>query len=263
MFNKSAPKEQTPPTRQLPKHLAVIMDGNGRWAKERGLSRTSGHSEGGRRLDEIVSECRAIGIKYLTIYAFSTENWSRPNHEVSVLMHLMVQYLKTMDKKLVNQNISFLAQGTLDRLPRLVQSELRRVIALTNYENPDMYLNVSLSYGGRQEIVDATRAIAEKVKAGTIDPKTIDENTIRQHLYQPNVPDPDLLIRTGGDWRVSNFLLWEIAYTELFVTNTLWPDFHISKLHEALELYGNRERRYGMTSEQVGCLSPEQPGITL
>lgn len=254
------PKPSGPNGSKIPRHLAIIMDGNGRWAKERGLARTSGHSEGGRRLDEIVSECREIGIKYLTIYAFSTENWNRPSHEVSVLMHLMVQYLKTMDKKLVKENISFLAQGTLERLPRMVQSEIRRVINLTAFENPDMYLNVSLSYGGRQEIVDAARTIAKKVLAGEINADKIDESVVREHLYQPNVPDPDLLIRTGGECRVSNFLLWEIAYTELYITDTLWPDFRIEMLHKALNLYTQRERRFGMTSEQVVMSPTEAPG---
>lgn len=227
------------------------MDGNGRWAKMRGYGRTWGHREGARRVDEIVTECCRLGISYLTLYAFSTENWNRPVHEVNVLMRLLVQHLKTMDKKLLRNEVSLVAQGTLDRLPHFVQTELRRVIRSTQRPNPKLRLNLSLSYGGRQEIVDCAKAWIEKVRRGECSVDEITESNFREHLYHPDIPDPDLLIRTGGEWRVSNFLLWEIAYTELLVTDTLWPEFDAEALRGALADFGNRQRRFGKTSEQV------------
>jgi undecaprenyl diphosphate synthase len=227
------------------------MDGNGRWAKYRGYGRTWGHREGARRVDEIVTECCRLGIPYLTLYAFSTENWNRPMHEVNVLMRLLVQHLKIMDKKLLRNDVALVAQGTLHRLPHFVQAELRRVIRVTSQPNPKLRLNLSLSYGGRQEIVDCARAWAEKIHRGECLPDEITEENFRRYLYQPDIPDPDLLIRTGGERRVSNFLLWEIAYTELLVTETLWPDFNAMALRESLADYSQRQRRFGKTSEQV------------
>lgn len=235
----------------VPQHIAIIMDGNGRWAQDRAYGRTRGHREGAKRVDEIVTECAEIGVKYLTLYAFSTENWNRPAHEVNMLMRLLVQHLKTMDKKLLKNGVSLTAQGTLSRLPKFAQNELARVRELTARPQPKMRLNLSLSYGGRQEIVDATRQIAEKAQRGELSPSLIDENLFRAHLYQPDFPDPDLLIRTGGEYRVSNFLLWEIAYTELVVTQTLWPDFKVPELHQAIHEFNQRERRFGLTTAQV------------
>jgi undecaprenyl diphosphate synthase len=235
----------------LPEHVAIIMDGNGRWAELRGAKRTRGHQEGAKRVDEIVTACCELGIRYLTLYAFSTENWKRPAHEVNLLMRLLVHHLKTMDKKLIQNRVSLVAQGTLNRLPPFVQTELDRVVRDTALEHPQLYLNLSLSYGGRQEIVDGAKALAQKVKLGQCDPNDIDEAMFRAHLYQPGIPDPDVLIRTGGEWRISNFLLWEIAYTELVVMNELWPDFTPAKLSEALQVFGSRERRFGKTSAQV------------
>lgn len=227
------------------------MDGNGRWAENRGLGRSRGHREGALRVDDIVTECCRVGVRYLTLYAFSTENWRRPQREVNMLMRLLVQHLRRMDKKLVRNQVSLLAQGTLERLPTFVQTELDRVMKLTALEHPKLILNLSLSYGGRQELVDCMRAIARKVQSGEMGWEQIEESTLRSHLYQPSIPDPDLLIRTGGEYRISNFLLWEIAYTELFVTETLWPDFDPDQFGMALADFSKRQRRYGMTGKQV------------
>jgi undecaprenyl diphosphate synthase len=241
----------TLPAPALPEHLAIIMDGNGRWAESRGKLRISGHREGAKRVDEIVTEAAELGIKYLTLYTFSTENWNRPESEVSLLMRLLVENLKTMDKKLLKNGISLSAQGTLDRLPEYARKELERVVEITHRPDPKMRLSLALSYGGRQEIVDAVKAIANKVKEGEISPEAISEETIRTHLYHPHFPDPDLMIRTGGESRISNFLLWEVAYTELLVVNEFWPEFNSSSLHSALSSYGQRQRRFGKTSHQI------------
>lgn len=232
----------------VPAHIAIIMDGNGRWAEDRCLGRTWGHREGAKRVDDIVSECRRVGVKFLTLYAFSTENWNRPAHEVTLLMRLLVQQLKIMDSKLLKNKVKLVAQGNLERLPKYVQIELNRVIRITDREDPELILNLCLSYGGRQEIVDATRKIAEKLNQGLIQPEALTESTFREFLYQPNIPDPDLLIRTGGEYRVSNFLLWEIAYSEIIVTSVLWPDFNPVQLNEAIDEFNARERRFGKTS---------------
>lgn len=234
-----------------PSHIAIIMDGNGRWAKDRAYGRTRGHREGARRVDEIVTACCDLGVSYLTLYAFSTENWNRPASEVSLLMRLLVQHLRTMDKKLKKNRVQLVAQGTLDRLPPFVRRELDRVIKVTSNYEPRMRLTLCLSYGGRQEIVDATKAIAKKVQSGEIKIDEITENTLGDHLYQPDLPDPDLLIRTGGEYRISNFLIWEVAYSEMYVTNTLWPDFRREDLEEAISVFHGRERRFGKISEQL------------
>lgn len=227
------------------------MDGNGRWARNRGFGRTWGHREGAKRVDEITTECTKLGVEYLTLYAFSTENWNRPSHEVNMLMRLLVQHLRTMDKKLLRNQVALTAQGTLDRLPNYVRTELNRVIKTTSDPHRKMVLNLSLSYGGRQEIVDAAKKLAVRVQEGKLSPDAIDEEALRSELYQPAIPDPDLLIRTGGEFRVSNFLLWQIAYSEVVVTETLWPDFRPTNLHDAIGAFSRRERRFGKTSEQV------------
>jgi len=233
------------------KHLAIIMDGNGRWAENRGFGRAWGHRQGVRRVDEIVEYCASLGISHLTLYAFSTENWNRPAAEVNMLMRLIVQYLRTMDKKLFRNRISLVAQGSLDRLPEFVRAELDRVARRTSFPDPRLKLNLSLSYGGRQEIVDATKKVAARVAAGEFSADSITEAHLAHELYQSEFPDPDLLIRTGGEYRVSNFLLWQIAYSEFYVTETLWPDFGCAQLDEALAEFGRRERRFGKTSAQV------------
>jgi undecaprenyl diphosphate synthase len=237
--------------KSIPVHVAIIMDGNGRWAKDRGFGRTRGHREGAKRVDEIVTECVQLGVKYLTLYAFSTENWDRPNYEVNMLMRLLVQHLRVMDKKLLKNNVALVAQGTLGRLPKFVQAELKRVTRLTDSEKPSMHLNLCLSYGGRQEIVDCVKKLAQDVMDGKCSIENINEKSIQSRLYHPEIPDPDLLIRTGGEYRVSNFLLWEIAYSEFYVANSLWPDFGKTELREAFAVFGKRQRRFGKTSEQM------------
>ena len=236
---------------KIPTHVAIIMDGNGRWAEGRGFGRIRGHREGANRVDEIVTECRNLGVKYLTLYAFSTENWNRPDHEVNMLMRLLVQYLRRMDKKLFKNEITLVTQGAIGRLPTYVQNELKRVKRLTAKENPQMFLNLCLSYGGRQEIVDAAKAVAIKVARGHLDPNDLDETLFSSFLYRPDFPDPDLMIRTGGESRVSNFLLWQIAYSEIVVTPVLWPDFHVIDLRGALDRFSSKERRFGLTSAQI------------
>lgn len=239
------------------KHLAIIMDGNGRWARQRGFGRIWGHRRGAKRVDEIVTACTEMGISHLTLYAFSTENWNRPNTEVQMLMRLLVHHLRTMDKKLVRNRVALTAQGSLERLPPYVRTELARVMRMTALREPRMTLNLALSYGGREEITRAARQLATEVAEGKLSPEAITEDSIARHLYQPDFPDPDLLIRTGGEYRVSNFLLWQIAYSEFYVTDTFWPDFGPEELREALDAFQARERRYGKTSDQVRSLGSE------
>ena len=239
------------PTKSIPRHIAIIMDGNGRWAKERGLPRTFGHQEGAQRVDDIVTECCRLGVEYLTLYTFSTENWQRPGLEVKMLMQLLVRHLKTMDKKLKLNQVSLSAQGTLSRLPDFVTAELKRVIEFTNFETPKMRLSLALSYGGRQELIDAIKKISSSVKQGELEINSINESTLRNFLYQPSFPDPDLLIRTGGESRISNFLLWQVAYSEIVVMNELWPDFRPETLRAAIDIFAGRNRRFGKTQEQI------------
>lgn len=238
-------------TRTIPRHVAIIMDGNGRWAKERNLHRTHGHREGAKRVDDIVTECCNLGVEYLTLYTFSTENWSRPTFEVNMLMRLLVQHLKSMDKKLKKNQVMLSAQGTTERLPEFVQKELQRVISFTKLEAPKMRLSLALSYGGRQEIIEAAQSLAQMVQKGKIIPNEIDEKLFTEQLYQPHFPDPDLLIRTGGESRVSNFLLWQVAYSEIVVVDELWPDFHPANLRKAIDIFSKRKRRFGKTQEQI------------
>lgn len=239
------------PVSMPPRHIAIIMDGNGRWAEQRGFGRTWGHRHGAKRVDEIVTACCELGVTHLTLYAFSTENWNRPSGEVNLLMRLLVRQLKSMDKKLVRNRVALVAQGQLERLPPFVQSELARVSKATHLDNPALRLCLSLSYGGRQELVDGIKEIAGKVERGQLRLDQIDESLVRAHLYRPEFPDPDLLIRTGGEYRISNFLLWQIAYSELYITAKLWPDFRKPDLEQAIEEFACRERRFGKTSAQV------------
>ncbi len=234
----------------LPQHLAVIMDGNGRWAKSKGLFRTKGHEQGSKAVREVVEGCAEIGIPYLTLYAFSTENWRRPKREVDLLMKLLVSSLRKDQKTLQKNNIKLNAIGNLEALPKKVHSELLEVIDKTKINNR-MTLTIALSYGSREEILKTIKEISHKVKNNLISPSDIDETVINNHLYTKNLPDVDLLIRTSGEQRISNFLLWQIAYAELYFTNTLWPDFKKEDLFKALLNYQNRERRFGKTSEQL------------
>jgi undecaprenyl diphosphate synthase len=228
----------------LPKHVAVIMDGNGRWAKQHGLPRVEGHRRGADSAREIIRTAGELGIKYLTLYAFSAENWNRPKDEVDALMKYLVHYLKTETKDLNKNNVRLEVIGQIHRLPENVQEHLAKSIA-TLSKNNGLTLVMALSYGSRIEIVEAVRHIAQKVRAGKLDPADITEKVISDHLWTRNVPDPDLLIRTSGEMRVSNFLLWQISYAELVITPTLWPEFRKPQFFAALEEYARRHRRFG------------------
>ncbi len=228
----------------LPRHVAVIMDGNGRWAKERHLPRVEGHRAGAESARIIIRTAGELGIKYLTLYAFSVENWNRPKDEVDALMKYLIHYLKTETPELNKNNVKLAVIGQIWRLPENVQDHLKKSIA-TLSKNNGLTLIMALSYGGRTEIVDAVRGIAQKVKQGKLDPADINEQVFAQHLYTSNFPDPDVLIRTSGEMRVSNFLLWQISYAELVITPTLWPDFRKAQFFAALEEYVRRHRRFG------------------
>ena len=234
----------------IPKHVAVIMDGNGRWAKKRGLRRENGHREGRKSVKKIVECCVELGIKNLTLYAFSTENWNRPKLEVNFLMQLLFLSLKDELKTLNKNNIKFETIGNPSRLPKKISDYLEKVKGETK-DNTKLTLTLALSYGSRSEIVNVVRELSDKVKNNIISSKNIDETVINDHLYTRNLPDVDLLIRTSGEKRISNFLLWQIAYSELYFTKKLWPDFRKKDLYKAIISYQNRERRFGKTSEQI------------
>ena len=237
-------------TTNLPKHLSIIMDGNGRWAKQKGLLRAMGHENGTKSVKATIEACAKLGIEFLTLYAFSTENWNRPKLEVETLMKLLVKSLKKELQTLKDNNIKLNAIGNLEKLPKSAQKELLDVIESTK-DNSRMTLTLALSYGSREEIVIAVRNISNKVKNNIISIDTIDDSIINEHLYTQNLPDVDLLIRTSGEHRISNFLLWQIAYAELYFTDVLWPDFKEHHLYEAIISYQKRERRFGKTSEQI------------
>jgi undecaprenyl diphosphate synthase len=237
-------------TTNLPKHLSIIMDGNGRWAKQKGLLRAMGHENGTKSVKATIEACAKLGIEFLTLYAFSTENWNRPKLEVETLMKLLVNSLKKELQTLKDNNIKLNAIGNLEKLPKSAQKELLDVIEATK-DNSRMTLTLALSYGSREEIVNAVRNISHKVKNNIISIDTIDDSIINEHLYTRNLPDVDLLIRTSGEHRISNFLLWQIAYAELYFTDVLWPDFKEHHLYEAIISYQKRERRFGKTSEQI------------
>jgi len=234
----------------IPQHLAIIMDGNGRWAKAKGMFRSMGHENGTKAVREITEACVEINVPYLTLYAFSTENWNRPKMEVELLMRLLVSSLKKEIKLLDKHNIKLNAIGNLDALPSKAQKELKDVIEKTK-NNTKMTLTLALSYGSREEITKTIQEISLKVKKGLISPENIDEKLINNHLYTQDLPDVDLLIRTSGEQRISNFLLWQLAYAELYFTDVLWPDYTKNHLFEAILNYQNRERRFGKTSEQL------------
>ena len=234
----------------LPKHLAIIMDGNGRWAKQKGFLRAFGHENGTKSVKLTVETCAKLGIANLTLYAFSTENWNRPKLEVDTLMKLLISSLKKELKTLQENNISLNTIGNIEMLPQSAQKELLDVIQKTK-GNSRMVLTLALSYGSREEIINAVKKISDKVKNNIISIDAIDESIINQHLYTQNLPDVDLLIRTSGEHRISNFLLWQIAYEELYFTDVLWPDFKEEDLYEAIISYQKRERRFGKTSEQI------------
>jgi len=228
----------------LPRHIAIIMDGNGRWAQGRGLPRPEGHSEGAKTAERIANHCVRLGIDCLTLYSFSIENWRRPITEVRALMHLYEEYLVSMRPMLMRENVRMVHLGRKADLPASVQRELDQTIEQTR-TNTGMTLALALNYGGRSEIVDAVQAIARRVRAGELAPEAVDETCVGGHLYTAGLPDPDLLIRTAGEFRVSNFLLWQICYCEFYVTPALWPDFDEAALEQAVAAYARRDRRFG------------------
>jgi undecaprenyl diphosphate synthase len=234
---------------RLPRHVAVIMDGNGRWAQRRGLSRVEGHKRGKAAVQAVVETSGELGLEYLTLYAFSTENWQRPVNEVRALMSLLRRYLRTELQKLMENNIRLRAVGDLSRLPAAVRQALEHAVLQTQ-DNTGLTVVLAISYGGREEITHAARSVAAAVQAGRIALQDVTEETFAQHLWTSGIPDPDLLIRTSGEFRLSNFLLWQLAYTEIYVTDTLWPDFGREEFLRALADYQNRERRFGRTAEQ-------------
>ena len=236
--------------KNVPKHVAIIMDGNGRWAKKRGLLRVLGHERGAKAVRETIEAAGESGITHLTLYAFSTENWNRPKNEVDKLMNLLVSSLKKEFKSLHENEIKLCAIGNLEELPPKAYKELSEVIEKTK-NNKKLVLTLALSYGSRNEIVKTVKEIAQKVKNNIISIENIDDSIINEHLYTRNLPDVDLLIRTSGEQRISNFLLWQIAYAELYFTDVLWPDFKKVDLYKAILNYQNRERRFGKTSEQL------------
>jgi undecaprenyl diphosphate synthase len=235
---------------RLPQHVAVIMDGNGRWARHRGLGRVEGHRQGKEAVRAVVETARELGIPYLSLYAFSTENWQRPREEVSALMGLLRRYLTTELKKLMKNQIRLVPIGNTRRLPLVVRQLLRRAVHATR-NNTGMTVLLAVSYGAREEITSAVRAIARRVQQGELSPERITSSVVAENLATAGMPDPDLLIRTGGEMRVSNFLLWQLAYTEIYVTPTLWPDFREREFLDALGVYQERQRRFGRTPDQV------------
>ncbi len=237
-------------TTRLPKHLAIIMDGNGRWAKQQGFLRAFGHESGTKSVKVIIEATAKLGIECLTLYAFSTENWNRPKLEVETLMKVLINSLKKELNTLQKNNIKLNAIGNLEKLPKTAQKELLDVIEKTK-NNTQMTLTLALSYGSREELVSAVKNICSKVKNNIISIDNIDDSIINEHLYTQNLPEVDLLIRTSGEHRISNFLLWQIAYAELYFTDILWPDFKEQDLYEAIISYQKRERRFGKTSEQI------------
>jgi len=237
------------PGHLLPRHIAIIMDGNGRWAVQRGLPRVKGHQEGAKTVRAIVTECARLRREhgapdFLTLYSFSLENWKRPIDEVSFLMQMYIDYLRQERPTMMENNIRFKQIGRLDNLPDPVMDEVNITLAQTA-ENDGLQLNLALNYGSRAEITDAVRAIAEKVALGEMSPRDIGEQTISDHLYTAGMPDPDVLVRTAGEMRVSNYLLWQISYAELVVSQVLWPDFTLADLHKTLKEFASRNRRFG------------------
>jgi undecaprenyl diphosphate synthase len=237
------------PDERIPRHIAVIMDGNGRWAVQRGLQRVAGHREGAKTVRNVVTECARLrkhhgGPDYLTLYSFSLENWKRPADEVGALMEMYIEYLHRERCTMMENNIRFRQIGRLDNLPDPVLDEVNVTLDQTRH-NTGLTLVLALNYSSRAEITDAVRAIANKVRSGQLPPDDIDEQTISRHLYTADMPDPDLLIRTAGEMRVSNYLLWQISYAELYVSDVLWPDFGIEDLHGAIRAFASRNRRFG------------------
>ena len=234
----------------VPRHVAIIMDGNGRWAEAQGLPRVAGHEEGANSVREIVRACRRLGVEALTLYSFSTENWKRPRAEVGALMALLQRYVLQEREEIMGNGIRLRAIGEIDRLPVYVRTPLKALMRESR-SNDAMTLNLALSYGSRAEIVAAVRGLAKDIERGHLSASDIDESAISGRLYTAGQPDPDLLIRTSGELRVSNFLLWQIAYAEIYVTDTPWPEFRTPELTRAFEAYRGRQRRFGKTGAQI------------
>ncbi|CDF57940.1 isoprenyl transferase [Thermobrachium celere] len=228
----------------IPKHIAIIMDGNGRWAKKRNMPRTFGHRAGVETIREVVKACSELGVKYLTLYAFSTENWKRPSEEVGALMNLLVEYLRAEVEELHKNNVIVNSIGDISKLPQICQDELKNAYEKTK-NNTGLTLNLALNYGGRDEIKNVVKKIAQLIEKGELNSDQIDEELISKYLYTANMPDPDLLIRPSGEYRLSNFLLWQVAYTEFWFSNIFWPDFKREHLYQAIYDYQNRDRRFG------------------
>ncbi len=242
-FNRKKKKAEIDMTR-LPVHIGVIMDGNGRWAKRRGLPRSAGHQAGAETLKRIVTECNKMGIKYITVYAFSTENWKRPKDEVDFLMNLLMSYLLDAERTLAGENVRIRAIGSRAELSEEMQEQIKKTEAFTS-KNDGIVMNIALNYGSREELVQAVRNISEKVKNGEMNADDIDADAISKELYTGGQPDPDLIIRTSNEQRLSNFMMWQASYSELYYTETLWPDFSVSHLYDAILEYQKRDRRYG------------------
>ncbi|MEE9369004.1 MAG: isoprenyl transferase [Pontiella sp.] len=234
---------------KIPRHVALIMDGNGRWAQERGLSRIEGHQEGAQSVRAVLRAAAQAGVEFITVYAFSTENWKRPFQEVDGLMKLLVSSLNAYEQELHDNNIRLRVMGQFERLPLPVRMRLQKTMDATAHYTDHTFI-IALSYGSRTEIADAARTIAEKVKSGEMKTKDIDEQTISNHLYLPDVPDPELMIRTSGELRLSNFLLWQLSYSEFYITDAYWPDFREEQFFQALEAYNGRDRRYGAVNKK-------------
>ncbi|MCZ7601676.1 MAG: isoprenyl transferase [Melioribacteraceae bacterium] len=237
-------------TGEIPKHIAIIMDGNGRWAKNRNLPRVAGHKEGVESVRYMVESCAHLGVDVLTLYTFSTENWNRPKDEVSTLMRLIVKSLQNETNELHKNDIRLTAIGNIKSLPNIVQNELHQAMDKTT-NNKRLTLNLALSYSGRWELLEAVKTIIDDFQKGIITKNDINEHLVSQHLTTKDFPDPDLLIRSGGEYRISNFLLWQLAYSELYVSDVLWPDFRTEELYNAVKDFQKRERRFGLVSEQV------------
>ncbi|MCC7159636.1 MAG: isoprenyl transferase [Ignavibacteria bacterium] len=254
-FNEPSPadkkiQDSLKKTGEIPGHVAIIMDGNGRWAQEKRRPRTFGHRQGVHSVRDIVEAAGQVGIKYLTLYTFSTENWRRPKTEVAILMRLLIRSLKSETDKLHENNVRLMAIGDMSVMPPQVLKELQEAIEKTR-NNKGLTLVLALSYSGRWDILNAVKNISSDIKNTKISLKDIDETTFSSYLVTGGIPDPDLLIRTGGDFRISNFLLWESAYTEFYFDKTFWPEFRRTQLYDAINAYQNRERRYGMTTKQI------------
>lgn len=237
-------QEKVKSSGSIPNHIAIIMDGNGRWAEDKGNVRLFGHREGVESVRDITESCAQLGVKYLTLYAFSTENWNRPTVEINALMKLLVNSLQNEAERLHRNNIRLVSIGQIDRLPGSCQRKLQEVIDLTK-DNDRLELCLALSYSGRWDITEAVKKVSKEVQKGTINPEDIDDELISSHLSTADIPDPDLIIRTSGEYRISNFLLWQLAYSELYITQTFWPDFRRDELYEAIVSYQKRDRRYG------------------